>query len=171
MANKKSCVVDLLPDDIKESVDAQISKGIPAPSISKWLATRGYKVTPRQLYGYKGKTAPKVTPTAPVDPDSYEDYSDTDKLKRLLKTTLAAVDTLNDSFKATGDLSTARVLREMAETASGLLKYQLQYNQPDPVVNVAFNIGSLEKHLGITEDYPVEPWAHNGSDEENLPHD
>ena len=152
MANKKPSAVEILPDDIKEAVDAQISKGIPAPAIAKWLVARGHKVTARQIYGYKANTAPKATLNTPVDPNSYDDLSDSDKLKGLLKTTLYTVDVLSDSFKVTGDLSTARALREMIETASGLLKYQLQYNQPDPVTHVTFQIGSLEESLGLPED-------------------
>ncbi|ACC79502.1 hypothetical protein [Nostoc punctiforme] len=170
MANKKSCVVDLLPDDIKEAVDTQLAKGIPAPAIAKWLVARGHKVTARQIYGYKANTVPKATLTTPVDPDSYDDYSDSDKLKRLTKISLSVVDNLNDSFNATGDLSTARVLREMVETASGLLKYQLQYNQPDPVTHVTFQIGSLEESLGIPE-ATEDNWAHYGNNGGNLPHD
>lgn len=163
MANKKSCVVELLPDDIREAVDAQLAKSIPAPAIAKWLVARGHKVTARQIYGYKDKTLPKATLTAPVDPNSYDDLSDSDKLKGLLKTTLYTVDVLSDSFKDTGDLSTARALREMIETASGLLKYQLQYNQPDPVTNVFFKMGNLEESMGLPDD----TWSnqsHNGND-------
>ncbi|MHC0066613.1 hypothetical protein ACWATR_27450 [Nostoc sp. UIC 10890] len=163
MANKKSCVVELLPDDIREAVDAQLAKSIPAPAIAKWLVARGHKVTARQIYGYKDKTLPKATLTAPVDPNSYDDLSDSDKLKGLLKTTLYTVDVLSDSFKDTGDLSTARALREMIETASGLLKYRLQYDQPDPVTHVTFSIGSLEESMGLPDD----TWSnqsHNGND-------
>jgi len=152
MANKKPCVVDLLPDDIKEAVDAQLAKSIPAPAIAKWLVAREHKVTARQIYGYKANTVPKATPVTPVDPNSYDDYSDSDKLQRLLKTTLFTVDVLSDSFKVTGDLSTVRALREMIETASGLLKYQLQYSQPKPVTHVSFVMGSLEESLGLSED-------------------
>ncbi|MEH2410392.1 hypothetical protein [Nostoc sp.] len=170
MANKKPCVVDLLPDDIKEAVDAQLAKSIPAPAIAKWLVVRGHKVTSRQIYGYKANTVPKATLTTPVDPNSYDDYSDADKLQSLLKTTLVTIDTLNDSFKVTGDLSTVRALREMIETASGLLKYQLQYSQPDPITHVTFQIGSLEESLG----FPEEDWenqTHYGNNQGNIPHD
>ncbi|MEH2374385.1 hypothetical protein [Nostoc sp.] len=170
MANKKPCVVDLLPDDIREAVDAQLSKSIPAPAIAKWLVARGHKVTARQIYGYKANTVPKAIPTTLTDPNSYNDYSDADKLQSPLKTTLVTIDTLNDSFKVTGDLSTVRALREMIETASGLLKYQLQYSQPDPVVNVSFRVGSLEEEMGVPE-YTEDYQTHYGNNQGNLPHD
>ncbi|HYX14067.1 MAG TPA: hypothetical protein VE944_06810 [Nostoc sp.] len=172
MANKKPSAVEILPDDIRDLVDGQLDRGVPVPQISKWLATRGHKVTSRQIYGYKAQMVPKAPTATPVGQDSasYGDYSDQDKFKRLLNIAMANVDYLNDFLKSSGDLSTARALREMIETASGLLKYQLQYNQPDPVTHVTFNIGSLEDTLG-TPEYTDGNWAHFGSPDGNLPDD
>ncbi|AUT01356.1 hypothetical protein CLI64_13625 [Nostoc sp. CENA543] len=152
MAQTKPCVVSNLPDDIKSKVTEQLAKGIPAPSISRWLASQGHKVTPRQLYNFKDKTVPTVAPRESGDPVYEEDATDSVMFKRLLKTSLDAVENLRDTYRLTGDLRTARVLREMLETASGILKYRLQYDQPDPVVNVQLQIASLEAELALAED-------------------
>ena len=152
MANNKPCKVRTLPDALREQVDTMITKGIPAPSISRWLANQGHPVTVRQIYNYKDKSVPLPVPSDRQGQATYsDDASDPDMFKGLLKTTLDAVDNLNETFKLTGDLRTARVLREMAETASGMLKYRLQNEQPDPVVTVSLNMESLEAALGIDE--------------------
>ncbi|MEH2090727.1 hypothetical protein [Nostoc sp.] len=161
MANNKPCVVKGLPEDIREAVDNQLARGIPAPSICRWLSNQGFKVNPRQLYNYKDKSVPKAVPSAPEASIYSPDATDSQMLRSLLKTTLDAVSSLNDQFTLTGDLRTARVLREMAETASGLLKFRLTNEQPDPHIEVSVNLGSLEVALGLPE-ADLGSWRNDG---------
>ncbi|MBD2606501.1 hypothetical protein H6G81_18690 [Scytonema hofmannii FACHB-248] len=147
MVNVKPCVVKGLPADIREAVDNQLARGIPAPSICRWLDNQGFKVTPRQIYGYKDKTIPKAILSDPTSPIYSPDASDSQMLRSLLKTTLDVVSSLNDQYALTGDLKTAKMLREMTETASGLLKFRLTHEQPETAVTVSINIGNLEDTL------------------------
>lgn len=163
MANNKPCVVKGLPEDIREAVDNQLARGIPAPSICRWLSNQGFKVTARQLYNYKDKSVPRAVLSAPEAPIYSPDATDSQMLRSLLKTTLDAVSSLNDQFTLTGDLRTARVLREMAETASGLLKFRLTNEQPDPHIEVSVNLGSLEVALGLPE-ADLGSWRNDGGD-------
>lgn len=152
MANNKPCKVRSLPDAIREQVDSMLVRGIPAPSISKWLANQGHQVTVRQIYNYKDKSVPLPVLSDRQEASTYsDDATDPEMFKQLLKTTLEAVDTLRETFKLTGDLRTARVLREMTETAAGIIKYRLEHDQPDPVVNVVLQMESLEDYLGTPE--------------------
>ncbi|MBN3921674.1 hypothetical protein [Nostoc sp. NMS4] len=103
MTNNKPCVVKGLPEDIRTTVDDQISKGISAPSISRWLVKQGFKVTPRQLNNYKERTAPKVSLN--TSKDSF--YTPRDSEAQLMRSArdmlLSNANELNNSFKNTGD--------------------------------------------------------------------
>jgi hypothetical protein len=147
VVNVKPCVVKGLPADIREAVDNQLTRGIPAPSICRWLDNQGFKVTPRQIYGYKDKTIPKAILSEPKAPIYSPDASDSQMLRSLLKTTLDAVSSLQDQYETTGDLKTAKMLKEMTDTAAGLLKYRLAHEQPETAVSVSINIGNLEDSL------------------------
>ncbi|MBG1240359.1 hypothetical protein [Nostoc sp. NZL] len=163
MANNKPCVVKGLPEDIREVVDNQLARGIPAPSICRWLSNQGFRVNPRQIYNYKDKSVPQAAPSNPEAPIYSPDATDSQMLRSLLKTTLDAVSSLNDQYTLTGDLRTARVLREMAETASGLLKFRLTNEQPDPHIEVSVNLCSLEAKMGIPE-ADLNQWRNDGGE-------
>lgn len=163
MANNKPCVVRGLPEDIRATVDDQISKGISAPSISRWLVKQGFKVTPRQLNNYKERTAPRVTLN--TSQDSF--YTPSDSECQLMRSArdmlLSNANELNNSFKNTGDLRTARLLIEMTEAAMGIAKFLVVNNPPDTHYDVSVIMKPLEAELGIPE-ADLSQWRNDGGD-------
>ncbi|QLE48215.1 hypothetical protein FD724_08820 [Nostoc sp. C057] len=72
--------------------------------------------------------------------------------ERLLAIALEAADSLAAQFNADNNLRVARMLKEMGEWASQLVKDRMAREViPDPVVSVSINIGSLEAQLGLPE--------------------
>ncbi|QHG15664.1 hypothetical protein [Nostoc sp. ATCC 53789] len=177
MVRKTTCPICALNAEARQSFAAKVSLGLPATSLVDYLITLGVHVTPQQVYSHrkhskpqKPHVAPQDTPVAPrlTTNVSADGLGNDARQERLLAIALEAVDSLAAQFNADNNLRVARMLKEMGEWASQLVKDRMAREViPDPVVSVSINIGSLEAQLGIPDAYFPEQNTRYQSEEPN----
>ncbi|RCJ38111.1 hypothetical protein A6769_10180 [Nostoc punctiforme NIES-2108] len=163
MVRQTTCPICALNAEARQSFAAKVSLGLPATALVDYLITLGTHVTPQQIYSHKKHSLPqnpqatyRTTPVAPrLTTNASADGLTTDaRQERLLAIALEAVDSLAAQFNADNNLRVARMLKEMGEWASQLVKDRMAREViPDPVVSVSINLKSLEAELGIPETY------------------
>ncbi|MCC5642738.1 hypothetical protein LC607_07230 [Nostoc sp. CHAB 5824] len=177
MGRKSHCLICALNVEARQSFAAKVSLGLPATALVDYLITLGVYVTPQQIYSHKKHSKPQkpqaTYQNAPVAPRLITNVSadglTTDaRQERLLAIALEAVDSLAAQFNADNNLRVARMLKEMGEWASQLVKDRMAREAiPDPVVSVSINIGSLEAQLGLPEVHFPEQNTKYQSEEQN----
>ncbi|MBN3889421.1 MAG: hypothetical protein HWQ43_09675 [Nostoc sp. JL31] len=161
MARNITCPICALNAEARQSFAAKVSLGLPATALVDHLITLGVHVTPQMVYSHKKHSLPqnpqatyRTTPVAPrLTTNASADGLTTDaRQERLLAIALEAVDSLAAQFNADNNLRVARMLKEMGEWASQLVKDRMVREViPDPVVSVSINLKSLEAELGLPE--------------------
>lgn len=161
MVRKTTCPICALNTEARQSFEAKVSLGLPATSLVDYLITLGVSVTPQQCYSHKKHSKPlqrtTISQSHPVAPRlttnvSADGLTTDDRQERLLVIALEAVDSLAAQFNADNNLGVARMLKEMGEWASQLVKDRMAREViPDPVVSVSINLQSLEAQLGLPE--------------------
>ncbi|MDZ8089789.1 MAG: hypothetical protein RMY16_30175 [Nostoc sp. DedQUE12b] len=177
MARKTTCPICALNAEARQSFAAKVSMGLPATALVDYLITLGVYVTPQQIYSHKKHSKPQKpqatyqdTSVAPrlITNVSADGLTTDDRQERLLAIALEAVDSLAAQFNADNNLRVARMLKEMGEWASQLVKDRMAREViPDPVVSVSINIGSLEAQLGLPEVHFPEQNTKYQSEEQN----
>lgn len=163
MVRKTTCPICALNTEARQSFESKVSLGLPATALVDYLITLGVHVTPQQIYSHKKHSKPQkpqatyqTTPVAPrlTTNVSADGLTTDDRQERLLAIALEAVDSLAAQFNADNNLRVARMLKEMGEWASQLVKDRMAREViPDPVVSVNINLQSLEAQLGLPETY------------------
>ncbi|MBN3872295.1 hypothetical protein [Nostoc sp. JL33] len=163
MVRKTTCPICALNTEARQSFAAKVSLGLPATSLVDYLITLGVHCTPQQIYSHKKHSKPQKPQTiyrdTPVAPRlttnvSADGLTTDDRQERLLAIALQAVDSLSAQFNADNNLRVARMLKEMGEWASQLVKDRMaRETLPEPNISVSINLGSLEEQLGIPETY------------------
>ncbi|MCC5658639.1 hypothetical protein LC608_16925 [Nostoc sp. XA010] len=160
MVRKTTCPLCSLNTDARQSFEDKVRLGLPATALVDYLITLGISVTPQQIYSHKKhskplqRTVPQSNPVAPrlTTNVSADGLTTDDKQERLLAIALEAVDSLAAQFNADNNLRVARMLKEMGEWASQLVKDRMaRETLPEPNISVSINLGSLEAQLGLPE--------------------
>ncbi|WP_414567700.1 hypothetical protein [Nostoc sp. CCY 9925] len=161
MGRKSHCPICALNAEARQSFEDKVRLGLPATALVDYLITLGVHVTPQQIYSHKKHSKPIKPPATyqshPVAPRlttnvSADGLTTDDRQERLLAIALEAVDSLAAQFNADNNLRVARMLKEMGEWASQLVKDRMARETiPETNVTVSINLGSLEQELGIPE--------------------
>ena len=177
MVRKTNCPICSLNADARQSFEDKVSMGLPATALVDYLITLGVSVTPQQIYSHKKHSKPLQRTTTshshPVAPRlttnvSADGLTTDDRQERLLAIALEAVDSLAAQFNADNNLRVARMLKEMGEWASQLVKDRMAREViPDPVVSVSINLKSLEVELGLPETHFPDLNTRYQSEEQN----
>jgi hypothetical protein len=162
MVRKTTCPICSLNTDARQSFEDKVRLGLPATGLVDYLTTLGVHCTPQQIYSHKKhskplqRTVPQSNPVAPrlTTNVSADGLTTDDRQERLLAIALGAVDSLAAQFNADNNLRVARMLKEMGEWASQLVKDRMARETiPEPNISVSINLGSLEEQLGLPETY------------------
>ncbi|MCC5670106.1 hypothetical protein LC653_41525 [Nostoc sp. CHAB 5784] len=163
MGRKSHCPICALNAEARQSFEAKVNMGLPATALVDYLITLGVHVTPQQIYSHKKHSKPQKPPATYQDASivprlttnvSADGLTTDDRQERLLAIALEAVDSLAAQFNADNNLRVARMLKEMGEWASQLVKDRMAREViPDPTVDVSIILQSLEAQMGIPEVY------------------
>ncbi|MBC1236294.1 hypothetical protein [Nostoc sp. 2RC] len=161
MGRKSHCAICALNAEARQNFEDKVRLGLPATALVDYLITLGVHVTPQQIYSHKKHSKPikplatyQSHPTAPrlTTNVSADGLTTDDRQERLLAIALEAVDSLAAQFNADNNLRVARMLKEMGEWASQLVKDRMARETiPEPNISVSINLGSLEEQLGLVE--------------------
>ncbi|MFN6527266.1 hypothetical protein [Nostoc sp. ChiSLP03a] len=161
MVRKTTCPICALNAEARQSFAAKVSLGLPATALVDYLITLGVSVTPQQIYSHKKHSKPQkphvsyqghqVAPRL-ITNVSADGLTTDDRQERLLAIALEAVDSLAAQFNADNNLRVARMLKEMGEWASQLVKDRMARETiPDPNISIQIQLASLEEKLGLPE--------------------
>ncbi|MDZ8066102.1 MAG: hypothetical protein RMY64_10765 [Nostoc sp. DedQUE08] len=161
MARKTTCPICALNAEARQSFAAKVSMGLPATALVDYLITLGVYVTPQQIYSHKKHSKPQKPQATYQDTSvaprlttnvSADGLTTDDRQERLLAIALEAVDSLAAQFNADNNLRVARMLKEMGEWASQLVKDRMARETiPDPNISIQIQLASLEEKLGLPE--------------------
>lgn len=161
MGRKSHCAICALNAEARQVFESKLAMGLPATALADYLITLGVYVTPQQIYTHKKHSKVKANPiihkgteTTPrlTTNVSADGLTTDDRQERLLAIALEAVDSLAAQFNADNNLRVARMLKEMGEWASQLVKDRMAREIiPEPNISVSINLGSLEEKLGLLE--------------------
>ncbi|MFN6498607.1 MAG: hypothetical protein RMX65_016610 [Nostoc sp. DedQUE01] len=164
MGRKSHCAICALNAEARQIFESKLAMGLPATALADYLITLGVHVTPQQIYAHKKHS--KVRGSQIIQRDtsvvprlttnvSADGLTTDDRQERLLAIALEAVDSLAAQFNADNNLRVARMLKEMGEWASQLVKDRMAREVQTPQeLSYCIQVQSLEPPDWYKEEQP-----------------